>query len=99
MLLDLPARRHRQRVDQLEPLGELPPRELACLEEAHQLGERRRIARGGGPGEGGPRPARPGASRSSIAPGGRGAPSVWARFVGGTGGPAELVMLGNSVEP
>src|SRR2546429_265833 len=112
MLLDLPARRHRQRVDQLEPLGELPPRERAFLEGAHQLRERRRVARGGsgwrrngsGPRAKGSRPppggrARPGAARSSISPGGMGARSVSARLVWGRWGPAELVMLGNSVEP
>src|SRR5439155_155821 len=44
--------RRRKRADQLEPLGELPPRELARLEEAHQLGERRRIALVGGHDEG-----------------------------------------------
>src|SRR5439155_18034852 len=43
VLLDLAARRRRQGVDQLEPLGELPPRQLQYLEEAHQLGKCRRI--------------------------------------------------------
>jgi hypothetical protein len=42
---------------------------------------------------------RPAASRSSTSFPASGVPSVSARFASGTFGPAELVMLGNSVEP
>ena len=42
VLLHLAARRRRQRVHQLEPLGELATRQLARLEKPHQLVQRRR---------------------------------------------------------